>query len=97
MAYGDGCGPNLYRRALGRRRRSNWGCCGGSFPDVGRAVLCQVRWERAASCLRSVGPLSFARRLLLRSGCFDREDVEGAVEAVLDQLRIELGSRAPAG
>ncbi len=53
-------GPNLDRRALMRRRRSGWGSCGGSFPDWGRLV-CQVRWELAASCLRSFGPSWFAR------------------------------------
>jgi mannose-6-phosphate isomerase-like protein (cupin superfamily) len=57
----EGSGPNLYRRALVRRRMSGGGCCGGSFPDRGRLFDCQVHWELAASCLRSLGPWSFAR------------------------------------
>jgi hypothetical protein len=72
-------GPNLCWRALLRRRRSRWGCCGGSFPDRGRLVCCQVRWERAASFLRLVGPDVFARRVAFGSECCGVEDVEGAV------------------
>ncbi len=60
-------GPNLYRRAWERRRMLGGGSRGGSFPDRGRLFDCQVHWELAASCLRSLGPWSFARR---RSGCF---------------------------
>jgi hypothetical protein len=72
-------GPNLCWRALLRRRRSRWGWCGGSFPDRGRLVCCQVRWERAASFLRLVGPDVFARRVAFGSDCCSVEDVEGAV------------------
>src|SRR3954454_17049141 len=59
-------GPNLYRRALVRRRRSGWGSRGDSFPDRG-TVECQVQWELAASCLRSSGPW-FARRVVVVVG-----------------------------
>jgi hypothetical protein len=97
-------GPNLCRRALVRRRRSRWGCCGGSFPDRGMVVCCQVRWERAASFLLWLGLKVFARWLASRpsSGRFRVEDVEGAVAdlardgqsraaaaAALDSARVE--------